>query len=306
MNSKIENIVLATDFTQLSDNALSTAVAICKRQNATLHVVHVVENRFIMAPTEMYAASVYVVPEMESIAKQKLEHLEQTIKAKSSIALQMHLVFANAADGIRDKAVEIRADLIVMGTHGASGYRNFFLGSTAYSVIKNTSIPVLTIPGKKKITEFKKILFPLRAQKGIADKYDFISPVIEKNKAELLILGLSKPGESDDLLNVENEIKAIGDAIRSENVNCRSEHKLSRNFAREVIQTAKKEKADLIVINSSLDYSWRQFFVGPYTQQILNQSPIPVLSFRASATHDFLMQEVKSDFSYTPQLKPAF
>lgn len=305
MTTTLKNIVLSTDFSKLADNALSTAVAMCRRQGAKLHVIHVVENRFIMAPTEMYAAAIYVVPELESIAKQKLESLEKSIKAKAIIDLQTHLVFANAADGIRDKAIEIGADLIVMGTHGASGFRNMFLGSTAYNVIKNTTIPVLTVPGNKKITEFNKILFPLRTHKGIADKYEFIAPVIEKNSAELLILGLSKPGESDDMGNVEDEIRIIAKALRSSSINYRSDYKLSRNFAKEVIQTAKKEKVDLIVINASLDYSWRQFFVGPYTQQVLNQSPIPVLSFRTPAAADVLLQEIKNDFSHNPQLKLA-
>ena len=47
-------------------------------------------------------------------------------------------------------------DLIIMGTHGASGVREFFIGSTAQQVIKISSCPVLTVPSNQKVVNFKK------------------------------------------------------------------------------------------------------------------------------------------------------
>jgi len=291
----IKNILFPTDFTQLSNNALATATAMCKRHNATLHLLHVVENRFLVIPREAYNAAVYLLPELEKTAMERLTELSGKIGTINSINVLTHLEFSNPADAIREKAIELSCDLIVMGTHGASGFREFFIGSNAYSVIKNTTVPVLTVPGNRKVKEFKKILFPIRATSGIIDKFDFIEPIIEKNNAELVILGLSL---ADEIFNPAERKAAtieLGRRLRMAETAYKSEFYVCKNYARKVLKIAKKEKADLIVINASLDYKWRQFFIGPYTQQVVNHSKIPVLSIRKPDEGGSLADAVKEE-----------
>jgi nucleotide-binding universal stress UspA family protein len=293
----IKNILVPTDFSELSADATGTAVAMCKRHNATLHILHVVENRFLSAPPDANMAAVYIVPELEKTGAENLAELEKKIKSKQGVNIVTYLEFGNPSDVIRDKAMDLSVDLIVMGTHGASGLREFFIGSNAYNVIKNTTIPVLTIPGKKKIMDFKRILFPIRATKGIMDKYDFVAPIIEKNNAELIIAGLSLPGEAYNLGPFDEEIRELGKSLRLNHTHFKSEHFVCKNYAKKVLELSKKEKADLIVINASLDYKWRQFYIGPYTQQVVNHSKVPVLSIRtinpASAFAETVKEEIR-------------
>ena len=294
--TNLKNILVPTDFSELSKNAISTAVAICQRHNATLHLFHVVENRFLIAPPEAHMAAVNVIPELEKAGRESLAVLEKTLQAKHLVNIQVHIAFGNPGDAIRDKAISLNCELIVMGTHGASGAREFFIGTNAHAVIKNTSIPVLTIPGKKKVKDFKRILFPLRTTKGIIDKYEFIEPIIERNNAELIIAGLSLPGEVYALTNIELEIKELIKLLRANETQFKTAFYMCKNYAKKVLELAKKEKADLIVINASLDYKWRQFFVGPYAQQVVNHAQVPVLSIRsvnaASAFEDAVKEEI--------------
>jgi len=279
-NTTIKHILLPVDFSPLAENAMTTAVEMCRRHNAALHVVHVVENRLMATPPEASVPVFYVVPEMEKAAQQKLDGLVNRIAAKHSIKIKAYLEFGNPADAIRDKAVDLKCQLIIMGTHGASGVREFFIGNTAYSVIKNTTIPVLTVPGNKKVTEFKKILFPIRAANGILEKYDFIKPIIAKNEAELIILGLSLQSEIFDLDDRKKALLSLGQSLGMQSTSFRSEFHVCKNYAKKVLEAARKEKADLLVINATLDYSWNRFFIGPYAQQIVNHAKLPVLSIR--------------------------
>lgn len=280
MSFSFKNILLSTDFSALAKNAAAAAIAKCKRHNARLHILHVVENRLLIAPPEANIASYYVVPEMESTAKEMLEKLAREIRAKHKIDVIPHLEFGNPADAIRDKAIDQECDLIILGKHGTSGFRNFFIGSTAYSVIRTTTIPVLTIPGNKRVKDFKKILFPIRAAEGIMRRYDFIEPVIEKNNAELFILGLSLKSEIFNRSERQDEIIELGTSLGVNDTTFRSEFHVCSNYAKKVLEIARKQKTDLIVINATLDYKWSQFFIGPYAQQIINHSKIPVLSIR--------------------------
>ncbi|MBS1610887.1 MAG: universal stress protein [Bacteroidetes bacterium] len=280
-NTTLRNILLPTDFSELSRNALTSGIAMCKRHNATLHLLHVVDNRYLVVPHEAHNTTIYLMPESEKSGMTGLEKLADTIKSKNNIKVETHLDNGSPVDIIGKKAIDLHCELIVMGTHGASGMRKFFMGSTAYSVIKHTVIPVLTVPGSRKVKDFKRILFPIRASKKIIEKYGFIIPIIERNNAELIIAGLSLPDEpySSELLN--EEITELGSLLKLNGTNFKSEHFICKNYAKKVLELAKKEKADLIVINASLDYTWQQFFIGPYTQQVVNHATVPVLSIRS-------------------------
>ncbi len=81
-NNTIKDILFPTDFSALSTNALTTAIAMCKRHSATLHLLHVVENRFLFVPREAYNAAVYLVPELDKIAMERLTELAKKLKPK--------------------------------------------------------------------------------------------------------------------------------------------------------------------------------------------------------------------------------
>lgn len=282
MKAALTNILAPTDFSALSENALSTAIAMCKRHGATLHLVHVIDERYLIAPRGSRNTAAHLRPGTEESEWEKLSALKDKIAAKHDITVTAHLKTGHPAEWIGETAQDLGCGIIVMGTHGTSGLREFFIGSTAYAVIRHTSIPVLTIPGKKKILEFKKILFPVRLSKGIVEKYDFIDPVIKKNNAQLIIAGLSRRGEQFALDPLDKEVRELGKLLKKRAVKFRSKQFVCKNYARKVLEIAKKEKADLIVINASLDYNWKQFFIGPYTQQVVNHSSVPVLSYRNS------------------------
>lgn len=280
LSNSITHILLPTDFSALAGNAMITAIEMCKRHDAVLHVMHVVENRILVAPPEANAPVIYVIPEMEAEGRNQLKLLVQKITKKHKIKVEMHLSFGNPADVIRDKAIDLQCQLIILGTHGASGFRELFIGNTAYSLIKNTTIPVLTIPGRKKVKTFEKILFPIRAASGILEKYDFIEPVIEKNNSELIILGLSLNSELFNMEDRRKELLQLGQSLGMKSTKFKSEFHVCKNYAKKVLELSKKEKVDLIVINATLDYNWNQFFVGPYAQQIVNHAKVAVLSIR--------------------------
>lgn len=282
MSTTIKNILVPTDFSELSLNAITTGIAMCKRHDAALHLLHVVDKRYLFMPPGTRSTVAYLIPEPEKTDWEKMTKLKNEIEAKHNVNISAQLINGNPPEEIAKAAEELHCDLIVMGTHGASGLREFFIGSNAYAVIKHSSVPVLTVPGKKKVKDFKKILFPLRLSKAFTDKYDFLVPLIEKNNAELIIAGLSKPGEPDSLDPLNADVRELGRLLRLQKRNFTSAHYVCKNFAKKVLELSKKEKADLIVINASFDYDIKQFFIGPYTQQVVNHSTIPVLSYRTN------------------------
>ncbi|MDZ4714806.1 MAG: universal stress protein [Cytophagales bacterium] len=277
---EIRNVLVPIDFSEVSLNALETAVAICKRQLAKLTLIHVVENTYVLFPPEAGGASGVILPELIKNATENLNNLAKKLRTNHDIVINNIVQSGNPADEICRWAHHKDCDLIVMGTHGTSGLREFFLGSNAYRVVKNTPCPVMTIPGSNRWLDFKKILFPVRMIPHALDKYDVLRPIIRRNGSSLLIAGIVKDKEASEFLEMKSLVDSAREKFAEDDVICGSEVHYCSDVAKQVLAISEKEKPDLIVITATLDSSLRDFFMGPYTQGIVNHSHFPVLSIR--------------------------
>jgi nucleotide-binding universal stress UspA family protein len=281
MNSyTINKILIPVDFSPESSNALETAIAICTRQLATLTLIHVIENSFVLFPPEAGGAAGVVLPKMLKDANDNLNNLAKTLRKKHDLVVNHVVQTGNPADEICSWATHKEIDLIVMGTHGASGLKEFFLGSNAYSVVRNSSCPVMTIPGTNRWLDFRKILFPIRLIPHALDKYDVVRPIIRKNGSSLLIAGIVKKDDATGFIEMKTMVDNARAEIAGDDVICSSEVHYCEDVSQEVLEIANKEKPDLVVITANLGESLRDFFLGNYAQGIVNHAHFPVLSIR--------------------------
>lgn len=281
MNSyTIRKVLVPIDFSAISLNALQTAVAICKRQLATLTLLHVVENSYTMFPPEAGGASAMLLPKLVTDANDDLGELANELRITHDLVVNHIVQSGNPADEICRWASHKECDLIVMGTHGASGLSEFLVGTTAFSVVKNSPSPVLTIPGENQWIDFKKILFPIRMVPNALNKYDIVRPIIRKNGSSLLVAGIVKKDDPTGFIEMKALVDVVRQKVAEDDVMCRSEIHYCEDVAREVLNIADREKPDLIVITATLDTTIREFFLGQYTQSLVNHSRYPVLSIR--------------------------
>lgn len=296
MQNKIQNILAATDFSDLGANAIKVAVTLCKQNNAVLHLIHVMESRYIIPGTDTGIALPVLAREIDAESREKLYNLYESVLRSENIPVQLHMPEGIPFDEICKAAEEMPIDLVVLGTHGTSGFREFFMGTTAYSVIKNTTKPVLTIPGGFSKDGFQKILFPVRAVPGIKEKFEYIQPILEQAEtAAIHIAALSQNGYEAELLDHKEALHEIILHLKKNTVKYTHEMYTCSNFADKVLEIAAMQGTDLIVINATLDYKWTQFFIGPYTQQVVNHSKVPVLSFRKAVNLSSVLKKEARD-----------
>ncbi len=281
---QIKNILVATDFTQLSENALQTAVAIAERHSAELTLLNSIEYANFMLPVEGTMATDQMITELSALNEDNLKAMAAEISQKKKLKITTHLAIGNPADEICRAAMKLKSDLIVMGTHGASGIREFFLGSNAFNVVRKTPCPVLTIPGGAARPYFKTILFPIREIEGVLDKYGFIRKIIRKNNSTLRIIGLTNDGPERNIKYLADSVSKLQLLLQEDDVISTNGYFIGDNIAGEVLKEAEKVNADLIVITAELDFKIREFFVGPFAQQIVNHSTRPVLTIRPELT----------------------
>lgn len=276
----IRNVLAAVDFSPLGFNALQTAIAISKQHQASLTVIHVIENSYVLSSPETGDVTGNVLQQVIHNADKNLGELAEYLRNEHGISVDHAVQSGNPADEICRWSLHHHADLIVAGTHGDSGIREFFMGSNAYRIVKNSPCPVMTIPGYQQWLDFKKVLFPIRMVPHALDKYDMVRPIIQKTGASMMIAGIVKDGDKAAVGKMNSIVDNVRVRINEDHVACTSNVYPCEHVSTQVLKIAEQDKPDLIVITATLDTSVKDFFLGPYTQDIVNHAHVPVLSIR--------------------------
>jgi len=148
--SQITRILVPTDFSDTSDAALSYARTLADSLGASLHLVHVFDDPYGDALVAEMNASVYEsmrATEMTQARRRLLRRLPPADRKQFQASTA--IVTGAPAEAIVDYAADRGMDLIVMGTHGRSGFAHLLLGSVAEQVVRTAKCPVLTVRSAK-------------------------------------------------------------------------------------------------------------------------------------------------------------
>ena len=140
--STYKKILVAIDLSNESEKVIERAKKLAGGDCAKLHLVHVVEPIAAAYPIDAYAINVSQMQEESmQIAKERLADIGKECGISLS---QQHIVVGSAATEIRSMVKELGADLIVIGSHGRSGWK-LLLGSTANKVLHGSDCDILTV-----------------------------------------------------------------------------------------------------------------------------------------------------------------
>lgn len=146
-------VVLAIDGSEEASRAAEAAVDLCEKTGSELHVVHVGEDFYLTAVTDLdmvaqtWVAQEYAESEtnFEQIAREVLDAEVEKVEAAGGTVAQAHLRVGRADAEIVDLAEEIEAGLVVLGSRGLGGVKRALMGSVSYSVVRHAHCPVLVV-----------------------------------------------------------------------------------------------------------------------------------------------------------------
>ncbi|HEX9125362.1 MAG TPA: universal stress protein [Methylomirabilota bacterium] len=147
--SRLRRVLHPSDFSRASGAAFARAVAMAKADRARLLLVHVLSPPVPIAGEGYISSKVYDDLEISARAYGQKHLSELQAKARKAGVKAVTLLFDGVAhEQIVRAAKSKKADLIVIGTHGRTGFAKFFLGSVASRVAASAPCPVLTVRGK--------------------------------------------------------------------------------------------------------------------------------------------------------------
>ena len=279
--TKINKILIPVDFSETSEIVMAEAIMLAKLLKAEVHLIHVIEFKgyyFAVIPETQTILPSY--PELEKAVEKKMEELLEKIKNKFAISPEIFITSGNVDSEIINFSKEKKFDLIVMGTHGTSGFNELFLGSNAQRVVTLSDVPVLTMQSKLKHSGFKNILIPIDNSLHSREKVNMAMLIANVYGATLHIIGLPDSGDMEVLNKINIKIESVEKIIINDNLPHKTTIVHDKNLAEDALKYAEENNCDLIVINTGHESKLTGIFLGAFAQQIVNHSKIPVLSIK--------------------------
>jgi nucleotide-binding universal stress UspA family protein len=269
----MKKILVPTDFSKLSDNALNYAVKLAGLTGAELLLLHAYITPVLVEDPVLLTTEQYLQEE----AQDKLEKLKQSVE-KSSPELTISYVAINGmpVDTITFYAKKKHVDLIVIGTQGAGYFREQILGSTTSTLIRKTEIPLMVIDKQVKFRLLKTIV--LAVDFSETDNRVVLKPL--KQLAKIFKSHIC-------ILNIFTEahvIPTFGQISESFKLETSLKHTNHTFFEIEhpdvvtgINEFVKKHRIDLVTIISRRHYLVERIFREPISKAMVFHSHAPLL-----------------------------
>ena len=269
----MNQILVAIDFSKCSVHALEYAILMANRIKSNILLVWV--------DNTSSDESVYL-PSGESSRKEITGNFDELITKYSPM-----LEYGEMGYKIRKGKVHIEvanqakysdAMLVIAGTHGVTGFEEFWIGSN----VTYAPCPVVTIRAQFAFKEnIKKIVVPIDSTLETRQKIPFATKIAKYFNSDVHIVSLYSTTIKAVRHRVDNYAKQVEKYLEEENVTFISATADAENITNSTIDYAKSVDADLIAIMTEQETTTANLFLGAYAQQMVNHSPVPVLNIHA-------------------------
>lgn len=273
----VHKILIPIDFSETAMLAIEHASFMAQLFKADLVLLHIIEKHWekynIIAPDN----SVQEPGDMVNTIEKRLEGIGEDIKEKYGVNTLSITTNGNIFKEIISISKEYNVDMIVMGSHGASGFVESFLGSNTYKVASISEIPVLSVQKHAKKLGFTNIVLPIDNSPHSRQKVHHAIVLANHFGASIHILGLINTDDETMKHQIETKVNQVEDFIAKAKIGHTKKMVNGYNLSKMTHTYAKEIDADLIIIMGDQEESFMGKIMGGYSQQIIHHSKIPTL-----------------------------
>lgn len=269
-----KTIVVGIDFSDCSINALEHAITIAQKARSGITMVWV--NHLD------YSKEIFSV-EPKEINKEVENRFNELIKKYKSQLFGQPITYVIRKGKVYKEVCEVSEELdafmIVIGTHGSSGFEEFWIGSNANRVISASKRPVITIRGGIDVERnLNKIVMPFDSTKETRQKLPIVALLAKYFNSEVHIVGMFTSSLDDIRYRIRNYVAQGEDYFKENGVTYTVAFLEADNITETTLNYANKIQANLITIMTEQETDLSNLWLGTYAAQMVNHSPIPVLS----------------------------
>lgn len=273
----MKRILVPTDFSKHAEYALKVAAQIAKKNDGEIFLIHMLE-----LPTSGNDAlsTSHEIPELMLFKDAAVNKLDTIMNADylSGIKISKIIQFELAFDGILKNGKTQNADLVVMGSHGAKGFQEMFIGSNTEKVVRHSDIPVLVIKKEEENFNVNKFVFASDFSDEAKKPFEQASAFAEKFGAKLHLVNINTP---NNFKSTKVAQQIIDDFISEfKNTNLSTHIYNDVNVEKGILHFAKSIDADLIGMCTHGRKGLAHFFNGSISEDLVNHAKRPVITFK--------------------------
>ncbi|WP_340075254.1 universal stress protein [Leptobacterium sp. I13] len=271
----MKKILVPTDFSTPAAHALKVAAQLAKKHHAEIYLFHALE-----LPVHLATTNTGKIPEAVfymKLAHQKFEGLKKEPFLKD-ITIHETIDSGTAHSGITETIKKNAIDIVVMGSTGASGLKEMFVGSNAEKIIRTCEVPVLIIKKEHENFNINNIViasdFSSTSQKNLNKGVALMTGF----EGTVHFLYVNTPHLFLTTLEAEHQMKAVIDKTGMTNYTSNIFNDVS--VERGILNFSQKINADLICLGTHGRKGLAHFFNGSIGEDLANHAMRPVMTYR--------------------------
>ncbi len=277
----MKRILVPCDFSDPAVQAFKFAVDIAKESRGEVILLNVVElpvmHESVLMPTLSFEEA--FIKDMKAHAEKNFAKMKDKW-AKEGPKVTSVVEFGGATPTIRDFVKDNKIDLMVMGTHGASGLKEFFVGSNTEKIVRTSEVPVIAIKGPVKISSIKNIVFPNTMGTEQEELTLKVKALQNFFNATLHVLYVNTPSSFRRDIEVKKEMKAFAKRFMLKDYtltifNDYSEEEGLRNFVADT-------KADMVAMSTHGRRGINHLMSGSIAEDVVNHLTCPIWTYKIS------------------------
>ncbi len=274
--TNMKRILVPTDFSPQAENALKVAAQLASKHGSEIYLLHSLE-----MPLSIGGSS------DNSNLPESLFFIKLAEKNFSEILEKPYLSDINIYEAIGHNEIyndigatieKSKIDLVIMGSHGASGFKEMFIGSNTEKVVRTSKIPVLVIKNEHPVFEINDFVFATDFAEEGRWSFNEALKFAKNTGANMHLLFVNTPGDfkttsqAKEIMN--NFLKDMG--AENYTLNIYNENSVEKG----ILQFAKEIDAQLIGMSTHGRKGISHFFNGSISEDLVNHANMPVITFK--------------------------
>lgn len=275
----MKKILVPTDFSEKAENALKVAAQLAKKFDAEIYLLHMLELPMNMV-NPVGDTRRNDLPEALFFMKLAKKRFNEILSQPFLKGIKVHEIveFHQAFDGIMETSKEHGCDFIVMGSQGASGFKEMFIGSNTEKVVRTSEIPVLVIKNEHPNFNVKNFVFATNLDNHNKKTLDKVVQFARLMDAKLHLVYINTANEFITSEETERYLDKFLEGNDFENYEFHIYN--DDSVEQGILHFASKIKADVVGIATHGRKGLSHFFNGSISEDLVNHANSPVLTFK--------------------------
>ena len=273
----MKNILVPTDFSSQAENALKVAAQLAKKYNCVIHLLHMLE----LPLHKVDAISSYNdLPEAVYFMKLAHKHFKKLLSKEylKDVKVYEAVEFNEIFKGVFNACKKFNIDLIVMGSHGLSGFKEMLVGSNTEKVVRTSETPVLVIKNTHKSFKVNDFVFASNFKDENKKAYKNAVKFAKLVDAKIHLLIINTANSFMTTANAKSRISDFAKVSDFKNfsINIYNDESVEKG----IMNFSESIHADLIGMSSHGRQGISHFFNGSISEDLVNHANRPVITFK--------------------------